>query len=318
MPRHSLPSFLGLCLATLVSGAMVWEPQPVHAADFRPYAPPEPKPSEEPVEWGEGWYLRGDIGWQNVQLPAVTGDFATIKGVDNIVSGGLGGGYQFNDWLRADLTVDRSVFRMNRALDAVWCPYEAMGLFTQDANGQSTPVGIFANPAETCTPKARGTLNRTSILANAYLDLGHYWGFTPYVGAGVGASYNQVTSSLIYYRTSDGVPWGPDLTGPNGVPPYWIYGTADANGNPVLWPIQLPFGPTNWNRYAEKKSWAFAWNLMAGFSYDIQDNLKLDIGYRYLNAGTYTSLPGYNALRPPTTGSITSQEVRVGLRVTAY
>ena len=48
-----------------------------------------------------GWYLRGDIGWQNVQLPAVTGDFATIKGVDNIVTGGLGGGYQFNDWLRA-------------------------------------------------------------------------------------------------------------------------------------------------------------------------------------------------------------------------
>jgi opacity protein-like surface antigen len=314
MLRHSLPSLLGLCLATLVSGAMVWEPQPVHADDFRPYAPPEPKPSEEPVEWSSGWYLRGDIGWQNVQLPAVTTDFATIKGIDNIVSGGIGGGYQFNDWLRADVTVDRSVFRMNRALDTVWCPYEAMGLFNQDANGQSIPVGIFANPSDTCTPRAKGTLNRTSILANAYLDLGHYWGFTPYVGAGVGASYNQASSSLIYYRNSDGAPWGPDLSIMQQNVPVWII--LGSGGAP--WPIQLPFGPTNWNRYAEKKSWAFAWNLMAGVSYDIQDNLKLDIGYRYLNAGTYTSLPGYLTSRQPATGNITAQEVRVGLRVTAY
>jgi len=311
MPRQSLPALLSR-LALIIFSAASLDPS-ARAADMRPFSPPEPPLVEEPVEWGSGWYLRGDIGWQNVQLPAVTGDFATIKGVDNIVSGGLGGGYQFNDWLRADLTVDRSVFRMNRALDTVWCPYAATGLFTKDADGQEIPVGIFANPSDTCTPRAKGTLNRTSFLVNGYLDLGHYWGFTPYVGAGLGASYNQASSSLIYYRTSDGAPWGPDLTLPeekNVV--RWV----TINGQP--WPIQLPFGPTNWNRYAEKKSWAFAWNLMAGFSFDIQDNLKLDVGYRYLNAGTYTSLPGYWTLRSPVTGSITAQELRVGLRVTSY
>ncbi len=311
MTRNSLSALFGLCLASLVQGAALWR-TPAVAADFKPYAPPEPPPVEEPVEWGSGWYLRGDIGWQNVQLPAVTGDFGTIKGIDNIVSGGLGGGYQFNDWLRADLTVDRSVFRMNRGLDTVWCPYGSVGLFRQDADGNETPAGVFANPTETCTPRAKGTLNRTSFLVNGYLDLGHYWGFTPYVGAGLGASYNQSSSSLIYYRTSDGAPWGPDLTLPQGNVPQWI----TLNGAP--WPIQLPFGPTNWNRYAEKKSWAFAWNLMAGFTYNLQDNLKLDIGYRYLNAGTYTSLPGYWTQRPPVTGNIIAQEVRVGLRVTAY
>lgn len=311
MTRNSLSACFGLCLASLVQGAALWG-TPVVAADFKPYAPPAPPPAEEPVEWGSGWYLRGDIGWQNVQLPAVTGDFATIKGIDNIVSGGLGAGYQFNDWLRADLTVDRSVFRMNRGLDTVWCPYGAVGLFAEDDNGDTVPVGIFANPSETCAPRAKGTLNRTSFLVNGYLDLGHYWGFTPYVGAGLGASYNQSSSSLIYYRTSDGAPWGPDLTLQEQNVPRWI----TLGGAP--WPIQLPFGPTNWNRYAEKKSWAFAWNLMAGFSYNLQDNLKLDIGYRYLNAGTYTSLPGYWTQRPPVTGSIIAQEVRVGLRVTAY
>ena len=317
MPRLLPVLLFGLSLGSIFSGTTGFE-APAHAADMRAYARPEPPPVEEPVEWGEGWYLRGDIGWQNVQLPAVTGDFATIRGIDNIVSGGIGGGYQFNDWLRADLTVDRSVFRMNRALDAVWCPYGAVPLNGTNADGDTIPVGIFANPAETCAPRAKGTLNRTSFLVNGYLDLGHYRGFTPYVGAGLGASYNQGSSSLIYYRTSDGAPWGPDLTTPDGAVPLWIYGAPGPNGGAVPWPIQIPFGPTNWNRYAEKKSWAFAWNVMAGFSYDIQDNLKLDIGYRYLNAGTYTSLPGYWTLRPPVTGSITAQEVRVGLRVTSY
>jgi opacity protein-like surface antigen len=312
MPRLSPSIRACLIAAAIFLGVTGYEPIAAKAADMRPYAPPEPPPVDEPVEWGSGWYLRGDIGWQNVQLPAVTGDFSTIKGVDNIVSGGLGGGYQFNDWLRADLTVDRSVFRMNRALDTVWCPYEARGLFSRDAEGNEIPAGIFANPNDTCSPVAKGTLNRTSFLVNGYLDLGHYWGFTPYVGAGLGASYNQSSSSLIYYRTSDGAPWGPDLTLQEGNVPKWI--TLDGQ----VWPIQPPFGPTNWNRFSEKKSWAFAWNLMAGFSYDIQENLKLDIGYRYLNAGTYTSLPGYGTLRPPVTGSITSQEVRVGLRVTSY
>lgn len=311
MPRFFPPIRACLIVATFFVGVAGVKSLPAQAADARPYSAVEPPPVEEPVEWGSGWYLRGDIGWQNVQVPAVTGDFATIKGVDNIVSGGIGGGYQFNDWLRADLTVDRSVFRMNRGLDTVWCPYSASGLFTKDASGQDVPVGIFADPSDTCSPRAKGTLNRTSFLVNGYLDLGHYWGFTPYVGAGLGASYNQNSSSLIYYRTSDGAPWGPDLTMPQERNvPRWI----TLNGQ--TWPIQLPFGPTNWNQYAEKKSWAFAWNLMAGFAYDIQDNLKLDIGYRYLNAGNYTSLPGYGTLRAPVTGNITAQEVRVGLRIT--
>jgi opacity protein-like surface antigen len=43
---------------------------------------------------------------------------------------------------------------------------------------------------------------------------------------------------------------------------------------------------------------------MAGFSVDVFDHTKLDIGYRYLNQG---SVPGG-------TGVLSSQEVRAGLR----
>jgi len=57
---------------------------------------------------------------------------------------------------------------------------------------------------------------------------------------------------------------------------------------------------------------------MAGVAYDIQDNLKIDVGYRYLNAGNYTSLPGFWTQRAAPSSAITSHEVRVGLRLTAY
>ena len=50
---------------------------------------------------------------------------------------------------------------------------------------------------------------------------------------------------------------------------------------------------------------------MAGFSYDISQNLKLDLGYRYVNFGsmTFKSLLGSAFDK-----DLTSQEVRLGLR----
>lgn len=309
MLRSLLRAFLVAlsCVMGSLSGGAT-----ANAADRTPFA--KAPPPEGPVEWGSGWYLRGDVGWQNLRVPVVTSDFTKVNNINNVVNLGLGVGYQVNNWLRFDVTADRSVFRMNRALDTVWCPYSPLGLFRYDpVLDKDVPVGMFADPNETCWPFVKGTLNRTSILANGYIDLGHYRGFTPYIGAGVGASYNQASSSLVYYRTSDGGVWAPDLTMPEEQNvPRWI----TLGGAP--WPIQLPFGPTNYNRFSEKKSWAFAWNVMAGVAYDIQDNLKIDVGYRYLNAGNYTSLPGFWTQRAAPSGAITSHEVRVGLRLTAY
>ncbi|MGJ0393235.1 MAG: outer membrane protein [Methylocystis sp.] len=275
------------------------------AADFPAIAPPPPI-EEGPVEWGSNWYLRGDVGWQNVEVPAITGNFANRFNWNDIVSGGIGGGYQFNEWIRADITVDRSVFRRNGAVGTFWCPYSATPL--QDVNGD--PLGIYADPNTTCSQFAKATLNSTRFMANAYIDLFHLYGFTPYIGGGVGLTYNQASSSLTYYRNTDGGIWAPDLTVPAGEWPRWV----DGNGVPV--PVFFPFAPTNWNTWSQRKSWQFAWNLMAGVSYDITENLKVDVGYRYLNAGKFTSLPAWPAGGGVTSKDITSHEVRVGFRVT--
>src|SRR5919112_1386783 len=94
-----------------------------HAADLLP--PPPPPPLAPAVEVGAGWYLRGDIGMtnQNIdKLSFVPKDVATAHGVgdetfekvhmdfDSSPFGGLGVGYQFNNWIRADFTdVDAGV-----------------------------------------------------------------------------------------------------------------------------------------------------------------------------------------------------------------
>lgn len=293
--------------ATLLAALLSVFAPAAQAADLLSL-PEAPELPEGPVEWGSNWYLRGDVGFQQVRVPPLSANVAAFDTKD-LLSGGVGGGYQFNDWLRADITVDRSVFRKSGVVGQIWCPNQLRELVDQTTK---LKIGIFADPNDTCSQFGQASLTRTSVLANAYLDLGHFWGFTPYLGAGVGMSYLSGSSSLAYLRNSDGGLWAPDLTLPNGAVPYWVY----VNGDPF--PIQIPFAPTNWNTTQTKAGWQFAWNLMAGVSYDVARNFKVDIGYRYLNAGKYTGLPAYvnGAYLAPASREITSHELRVGFRVT--
>ena len=69
-------------------------------------------------------------------------------------------------------------------------------------------------------------------------------------------------------------------------------------------------------KYPSGSKWNFSWALMAGTSYDVSDNLKIDAGYRYLNIGDAATKTFSDA---GTTSSIkykdlTAHEVRVGLR----
>ncbi len=285
------------------------------AADMPFLSAPAPQPmNEQPLEFGSGWYLRGDVGYSNMSMPVVVADFVNNLGRTGAVSGGLGFGYQYNSWLRTDFTVDRSVFQATRSEGSVWCPY---GTVVSAAGGTGTiglPEGYLYSPQETCTPLIKSTLNRTSFLANAYIDLGNWWGFTPYAGAGLGFSYLQSSGSDVWYQNGNGQAWAPNL-GQGGVPVGWV----NANGSPAFPPYLLPFTQILQQGYNEKKVWKFAWNFMAGVSYDITQNLKIDLHYRLLDAGSYTSFTGFPS---PLTGGasavtrdLISQEVRMGFRL---
>ena len=118
------------------------------------------------VEVGTGWYLRGDVGYTDYRktaddsFGAPRALFDSIE-LDKTWAAGGGFGYKFLTWLRADVTADyrfESDFVANSAipLRRDWAKFDS-----------------------------------TTVLANGYLDLGTWYGVTPYVGAGVGAAFNR-------------------------------------------------------------------------------------------------------------------------------
>jgi opacity protein-like surface antigen len=117
-----------------------------------------------------GWYLRGDIGMTNQQVdtldsPAYTPAVIVLqKDFDSSILAGLGIGYQFNNWFRADLTGEYRGGATFRGLDS---------------------YGAGSNDYY-------GTKSEWLFLANAYIDLGTWWCFTPFVGAGIGYSRNTI------------------------------------------------------------------------------------------------------------------------------
>jgi opacity protein-like surface antigen len=152
------------------------------------------------------------------------------------------------------------------------------------------PVNISAtNPNNVitvgCTANRWSKINTSAYLANAYVDLGHWYGFTPYLGAGVGLGYVQAQSN-VFFRFVNGTPYGDGHSYCGG-----STGVAGVNCFILGYPNGRGLSITNYN---------VAYALMAGFSYDISSLLKFDIGYRYLNLGS----------------GVSSQQIRAGVRIT--
>ncbi len=87
------------------------------------------------------------------------------KDVSSGMLAGLGLGYQFNNWFRADVT--------------------------GEYRGGTTFRGLDTYPARRSNDY-HGTKSEWLFLANAYIDLGTWWCVTPFIGAGIGYSQNTI------------------------------------------------------------------------------------------------------------------------------
>ncbi|MDE2577501.1 MAG: porin family protein [Hyphomicrobiales bacterium] len=154
--------------------------------------PPPPAPMiEAPAAAPEfsGFYLRADVGaginqlggWRSSLLPfdyatgtiAAPGAGLIHQSIEPSALFGLGAGYQFNGWLRADLTGEYRTPATHYAAEAAFsafCSTQASGY---------------------CLDTYRSRIRTGLFLANAYLDLGTWGGVTPYVGAGVGLANHR-------------------------------------------------------------------------------------------------------------------------------
>jgi len=153
-----------------------------HAAD---YSQPPPQiyyqPPPQIESFAQGWYLRGDVGIGQIgnynteflRNPNSTSDFAfDHSSIADTFFIGAGIGYEWNSWLRFDLTGEY------RAKSRVY----AFGRYTVACNSATPP----------CVDTYDGSLKSWVFLANAYVDLGTWNGFTPFVGAGIGGAYNTL------------------------------------------------------------------------------------------------------------------------------
>jgi opacity protein-like surface antigen len=129
-----------------------------------------------------------------------------------------------------------------------------------------------------CTSTDVASLTALSLLANAYVDIGTYGSFTPYVGAGIGGTY---------------VKWN-DLEN-----------TSCPDGGGACDDTYVHGG---------RKSWRFTYALMAGAAIDVTCNLKADVGYRFRHV-TKGDMFGYNeGGGPGYDKGFYSHEARAGLR----
>jgi opacity protein-like surface antigen len=297
---------------------------PAHAADMFGSTPPASFPASEAptaIEIASNWYLRGDIGASfddgptlstafvsappgasSVPLAAWTGSSARSPNFD----GGVGFGYRFSDYLRIDATWDyRTGAGANRSAIFV-CPYALHG---ETSPTTGAPLGYLYDPADTCGGVMTLRRHANTFLANAYVDLGNWSGFTPYVGGGLGVAATSMQGSLNYYETANGRPYAADLTPIGAYPLIWV----DPYGTPIAPRPTIPFAPQNWSRTVNSTTAGFAWALMAGFSYQLTPSVLVDFGYRYLNGGATRIV-----LNPQTGTTLkqsnVSQQVRVGVR----
>jgi opacity protein-like surface antigen len=165
----------------------------VKAADLLPPPPMVEPMAPAPVEFG-GWYLRGDVG---VGIPQVSGSNSTFYGpgtvpgfgensheLDSHAFIGAGVGYQINNWFRADVTGEYRASSRYSGLE-----HYANVFGTPPACGIGQPY---------CYDGYSGSVTSGVFLANGYVDLGTWSGLKPYLGVGIGGSYNKMSNLTDY------------------------------------------------------------------------------------------------------------------------
>lgn len=227
-----------------------------------------------PVEYGSGWYLRGDIGTFHVEGEASygVGGSGVVNGAEwfSDASFSAGAGYIFNPHFRADVTLN---YRDGIDFDGTSAFYDCGGAYTGECATSDVAEG-----------------NSTSIEANAYWNFAHVGGFSPYIGAGAGIAFvNWDDEYLQRCRLDPGEDC--ELATNNGaVVQNWI-GTE-----------------------TETRSFStnvLALSASAGFDYRFADKWVLDVGYKYTRM-LDISLNDNQTL--PNLDQVNIHEIRAGLR----
>lgn len=311
----------------LVGTAMLSPALPASAADYDPPIVVDQADEYVPVEVGSGWYLRGDVAYnfqRSYKDSAVSLDdtlfdnnlvglgqigpldFMSYKEREVPVSGSIGMGYHFNDWIRGEVNIglladdkysgtahlESGYFvpggfsSVNWANAPVIPDYGCLGTRTITTETTTTTLDADGNPVTSapvinssvdpdfrrdCMVSASANNRAWNGLANAYIDLGTIAGLTPYIGAGIGMLYTRTSLSASATCDDEAIT------------------TVSSSGNTTTrttrsFDCATPSGQaTEFGSYRESE-YNLLYSLAAGFSYRINNSTSVDIGYQYLDA----------------------------------
>ena len=206
---------------------------------YQPAPQPQPiiiqQPAPAAFDCCDGWYLRGHVGiamnsgdYTVSTSPLPAGARYVSQSVSDTYFAGAGIGYNWNSWLRFEGTVD----------------YRARTQFSELGRFPPTPGGqVFLDQLD-------GYMKSWVFLANAFVDLGTWNCFTPFVGAGICMAWHQ----MVDFK---------DVTfvAPGG-------------------------GSSAYGVGRDTSTWSFAWALYAGVAYNVTKSFKIDFTYRYMDLGS--------------------------------
>ena len=277
-------------LTALALAAVLLPLSPVHAADYDPPIYVDQAPDYQPVEVGSGWYLRGDVGYA-INKPfddtvTATGTLANFSSNSTLFTGSVGMGYHFNDYLRGELNFGIQPTNTFSENSVITCTGTTMVSNVVDG------VVVISPEADTqdCQKSNYGTNKGYNLMANAYVDLGTYVGLTPYLGGGLGISYNKYTKATGAVNCTN-VPVNSSGTGG------FVCDNSLANAGTV----------------DSEAKFNLAYSIGAGVSYQVTKNVSVDLGYEYFSVpgGKYVAYDGgaFNIHK-----GINYQSVKLGLR----
>jgi opacity protein-like surface antigen len=180
---------------------------------------------------------------------------------------------------------DTSIFGMGVGYEMNnWLRFDVTGEYRTKAAFKTT--GRYTDSCTgggVCFDVNQGNFSSAVFLANAYVDLGTWWCLTPFVGFGVGSARNTISGIQDNGINSDG---------------------------------SVGFGYSN----GDNSAWNLAWDVQAGLTYNVNNNLKIDLSWRYLNLGSPMSAVVNCQNTSPCPGAfytfkdMTSQDFRIGFR----
>jgi opacity protein-like surface antigen len=227
-----------------------------------------------------GWYLRGDLGYA-----PWTGDEAPAYRFDDTGGATVGGEF---DSARFSRPISGGAGIGYQFTD-IWRADLTGDFFKSDFTGTARtdrPCAASAPTGTGCASDVNADLRAYGVMTNGYADLATIAGITPYVGAGIGIT---------------NVRWG-NVRSQAGC----VDGASTCSG--------VTFTPQDFNG---ENSWRFTYALMAGFSYEITDNIKIDFGYRFsdIAGGRMFEVSSGTSGRDD---GLTRHEIRIGLRIAGW